>query len=35
MKFDEAIAGRLVEMCRENIIRFKGEELDYRLRRQA
>lgn len=35
MDFDEAIAGRLVEMCRENIIRLKGKELDWRLRRKA
>ena len=34
MDFDEAIAGRLVEMCKDNLIRLKGEGLDYRLRRR-
>jgi len=34
MEFDEAIAGRLVEMCKDNLIRLKGAELDFRLRRR-
>lgn len=31
INFDEAIASRLIEMCRGNIIFFKGKELNYRL----
>ncbi len=29
--FDEAIGSRLIEMCRGNIIRLQGKELNYRL----
>lgn len=31
IKFDEAIASRIIEMCRSNIVLFKGGELNYRL----
>lgn len=29
--FDEAIGGRILEMCRPNIIRLEGQELNYRM----
>lgn len=29
--FDEAIGSRLIEMCRGNIVQFRGKELNYRL----
>lgn len=29
--FDEAVGSRLLEMCKGNIIRFQGKELNYRL----
>ncbi|MBR1744375.1 MAG: ATP-binding protein [Lachnospiraceae bacterium] len=29
--FDEAIGSRIIEMCRGNIIQFRGKELNYRL----
>lgn len=32
MDFDEGIGSRLLEMCRGNIVTFRGQELNYRLR---
>ncbi len=31
LDFDEAIASRMLEMCRGNIVKLQGEELNYRL----
>lgn len=31
LDFDEAIASRVIEMCRGNIVQFKGKELNYRM----
>lgn len=31
LNFDEAIGSRIIEMCRGNIVQFKGKELNYRL----
>lgn len=33
LDFDEAIGGRIVEMCKQNILLFEGKKLDYRVRR--
>lgn len=31
LEFDEAIGSRLIEMCKGNIIQFRGKELNYRM----
>lgn len=32
LNFDEALCSRMIEMCKGNIVEFKGKELNYRLK---
>ena len=31
LDFDEAVSSRIIEMCRGNIVKLQGKELNYRL----
>ena len=31
LDFDEAVGSRIIEMCRYNIVKFSGRELNYRI----
>ena len=32
IELDEALAGRILEMCADNIVTFEGKKYNYRLR---